>query len=188
MALQVWLHGKDLINNGLCPNNATWVGPATYADGKLGKCYSCTRSHYISYTYDFASTNKFTVAFWIYIPTSLSTCNQWEKVFCLQNYVVDWANYNQLKIYDNGSNQLWWLNGSIFYDKWVHLTIAHSADTITLYINGDHYKTATSTSSPISSGTIYAGEEITDDHGPVKFNDIRLYDHCLSPKEVKEIA
>ena len=188
MALQVWLHGKDLINNGLCPNNATWVGPATYADGKLGKCYSCTRSHYISYTYDFASTNKFTIAFWIYIPTSLSTCNQWERVFYFQNYVIDWADYNQLKIYDNGSNQLWWLNGSIFYDKWVHLAIAHNADTITLYINGDHYKTATSTSSPISSGTMYAGDSITDEHGPVKFNDIRLYDHCLSPKEVKEIA
>lgn len=188
MALQVWLHGKDLINNGLCPNNATWVGPATYADGKLGKCYSCTKSHYISYTYDFASTNKFTIAFWIYIPTSLSTCNQWERVFYFQNYVIDWADYNNLKIYDNSSNQLWWLNGNNFYDKWVHLTIAHNADTITLYINGDHYATVASTSSPISSGIMYAGDGITDEHGPVKFNDIRLYDHCLSPKEVKEIS
>lgn len=188
MALQVWLHGKDLINNGLCSNNATWVGPATYADGKLGKCYSCTSSHYINYTYDFASTNKFTISFWIYIPTSLSTCNQWERVFCFQNYVIDWADYNNLKIYDNSSNQLWWLSGNIFYDKWVHLAVAHNADTITLYINGDHYATIASTSSPISSGTLYAGEGITDEHGPVKFNDIRLYDHCLSPKEVKEIA
>lgn len=188
MALQVWLHGKDLINRGLCSNNATWVGPTTYADGKLGKCYSCTGSHYISYVYDFASTNKFTIAFWIYIPTSLSTCNQWEEVFRLQDYLIDWADYNNLKIYDNSSNQLWWLSGHIFYDKWVHLAIAHNADTITLYINGDHYKTATSTSSPISSGTMYAGRGITDEHGPVKFNDIRLYDHCLSPKEVKEIA
>ena len=63
MALQVWLHGKDLINRGLCPNNASWVGSATYVDGKLGKCYSCTSSHYIDYTYNFASTNKFTIAF-----------------------------------------------------------------------------------------------------------------------------
>lgn len=188
MALQVWLHGKDLINQGLCSNNATWVGPATYADGKLGKCYSCTRSHYINCTYDFASTNKFTIAFWIYIPTSLSTCNQWERVFYFQNYVIDWADYNNLKIYDNSSNQLWWLNGNNFYDKWVHLAIAHNADTITLYINGDHYATVASTSSPISSGIMYAGDGITDEHGPVKFNDIRLYDHCLSPKEVKEIA
>lgn len=188
MALQVWLHGKDLINNGLCPNNATWDGPATYADGKLGKCYSCTGSHYISYVYDFASTDKFTIAFWIYIPTSLSTCNRWEQVFCLQEYNINWADYNNLKIYDNSSNQLWWLDGNMFYDKWVHLTIAHNADTITLYINGDHYNTATSTSSPISSGTMYAGRGITNEHGPVKFNDIRLYDHCLSPKEVKEIS
>lgn len=188
MALQVWLHGKDLINQGLCSNNATWVGPATYADGKLGKCYSCTGSHYINCTYDFASTNKFTIAFWIYIPTSLSTCNQWERVFYFQNYVINWASYNNLKIYDNSSNQLWWLNGNNFYDKWVHLAIAHNADTITLYINGDHYATVTSTSSPISSGIMYAGDGITDEHGPVKFNDIRLYDHCLSPKEVKEIA
>lgn len=188
MALQVWLHGKDLINQGLCPNNATWVGPATYADGKLGKCYSCTGSHYISYVYDFAGTNKFTIAFWIYIPTSLSTCNQWEEVFRLQDYLIDWADYNNLKIYDNSINQLWWLSGHIFYDKWVHLAIAHNADTITLYINGDHYATVASTSSPISSGTMYAGRGITDEHGPVKFNDIRIYDHCLSPKEVKEIA
>ncbi len=188
MALQIWLHGKDLINNGLCPNNATWVGPATYADGKLGKCYSCTRSHCINCTYDFASTNKFTIAFWIYIPTSLSTCNQWERVFYFQNYVINWTDYNNLKIYNNSSNHLWWLNGNIFYDKWVHLAIAHNADTITLYINGDHYATVASTSSPISSGIMYAGDGITDEHGPVKFNDIRLYDHCLSPKEVKEIA
>ena len=188
MALQVWLHGKDLINRGLCPNNASWVGSATYVDGKLGKCYSCTSSHYIDYTYNFASTNKFTIAFWIYIPTSLSTCNQWERVFCFQNYIIDWASYNNLKIYDNSNNQLWWLGGDIFYDKWVHLTIAHNVDTITLYINGDHYSTANSVSSPISSGTMHVGDGITDAHGPVKFNDIRLYDHCLSPKEVKEIA
>lgn len=188
MALQVWLHGKDLINRGLCPNNASWVGSATYVDGKLGKCYSCTSSHYIDYTYNFASTNKFTIAFWIYIPTSLSTCNQWELVFCFQNYIIDWASYNNLKIYDNSNNQLWWLGGDIFYDKWVHLTIAHNVDTITLYINGDHYSTANSVSSPISSGTMHVGYGITDAHGPVKFNDIRLYDHCLSPKEVKEIA
>lgn len=188
MALQVWLHGKDLINRGLCPNNASWVGSATYVDGKLGKCYSCTSSHYINYTYNFASTNKFTIAFWIYIPTSLSTCNQWEHVFSLPEYLINWASYNNLKIYDNSNNQLWWLDGSVFYDKWVHLTIAHNADTITLYINGDHYSTANSVSSPISSGTMHVGNGITDAHGPVKFNDIRLYDHCLSPKEIKEIS
>lgn len=188
MALQVWLHGKDLINRGLCSNNASWVGSATYVDGKLGKCYSCTGSHYIDYTYNFASTNKFTIAFWIYIPTSLSTCNQWETIFSLPGYAINWASYNNLKIYDNSNNQLWWLGGDIFYDKWVHLTIAHNADTITLYINGDHYNTANSVSSPISSGTMHVGNGITDAHGPVKFNDIRLYDHCLSPKEVKEIS
>lgn len=188
MALQVWLHGKDLINRGLCPNNASWVGSATYVDGKLGKCYSCTSSHYIDYTYNFASTNKFTIAFWIYIPTSLSTCNQWERVFSLPEYPISWASCNNLKIYDISNNQLWWLDGSVFYDKWVHLTIAHNADTITLYINGDHYSTANSVSSPISSGTMHVGNGITDTHGPVKFNDIRLYDHCLSPKEVKEIS
>ena len=188
MALQVWLHGKDLINRGLCPNNASWVGSATYVDGKLSKCYSCTSSHYIDYTYNFASTNKFTIAFWIYIPTSLSTCNQWERVFSLPEYPISWASYNNLKIYDISNNQLWWLDGSVFYDKWVHLTIAHNADTITLYINGDHYSTANSVSSPISSGTMHVGNGITDVHGPVKFNDIRLYDHCLSPKEVKEIS
>ena len=188
MALQVWLHGKDLINRGLCPNNASWVGSATYVDGKLGKCYSCTSSHYIDYTYNFASTNKFTIAFWIYIPASLSTCNKWECVFSLPEYPISWASYNNLKIYDISNNQLWWLDGSMFYDKWVHLTIAHNANTITLYINGDHYNTANSVSSPISSGTMHVGNGITDAHGPVKFNDIRLYDHCLSPKEVKEIA
>ena len=188
MALQVWLHVKDLINRGLCSNNASWIGSATYVDGKLGKCYSCTSSHYIDYTYNFASTNKFTIAFWIYIPTSLSTCNKWECVFSLPGYVINWASYNNLKIYDNSNNQLWWLGGDIFYDKWVHLTIAHNADTITLYINGDHYNTANSVSSPISSGTMHVGNGITDAHGPVKFNDIRLYDHCLSPKEVKEIS
>ena len=188
MALQVWLHGKDLINRGLCPNNASWVGSATYVDGKLGKCYSCTSSHYIDYTYNFASTNKFTIAFWIYIPASLSTCNKWECVFSLPEYPISWASYNNLKIYDISNNQLWWLDGSMFYDKWVHLTIAHNADTITLYINGDHYNTANSVSSPISSGTMHVGNGITDAHGPVKFNDIRLYDHCLSPKEVKEIS
>lgn len=188
MALQVWLHGKDLINRGLCQNNASWVGSATYVDGKLGKCYSCTSSHYIDYTYNFASTNKFTIAFWIYIPTSLSTCNQWERVFSLPEYPISWASYNNLKIYDISNNQLWWLDGSVFYDKWVHLTIAHNADTITLYINGDHYSTANSVSSPISSGTMHIGNGITNAHGPVKFNDIRLYDHCLSPKEVKEIS
>ena len=46
----------------------------------------------------------------------------------------------------------------------------------------------TSNSTAISSGTIFLGSGIDTTYGPVKFNDYRLYNNALSPKEVHEIA
>lgn len=188
--LQIWLPLNGHLNNqGLNSTNGTWVGSSSYDNnGKIGKCVSCNSSHYVICPYNFQSTNKFSQTFWIYIPSTLGNCGQWETVYSINGYLINWASYNNLKIYDNSNNQLWWLSSDIFYDKWVHLAIVHTGNTIQLYINGLLYGESTSNSSPISSGTIYLGSGIDTTYGPVKFCDYRLYDSVLSPKQVHEIA
>ena len=52
-----------------------------------------------------------------------------------------------------------------------------------LYINGQCVQEKTSSANPvILYGNIYIGEK------QALYNDFRIYDHCLSPKEVKEIS
>ena len=188
--LQIWLPLNGHLNNqGLNSTNGTWVGSSSYDNnGKIGKCVSCNSSHYVVCPYNFQSTNKFSQTFWIYIPSTLGNCGQSETVYRINGYLISWTSYNNLKIYNNGNNQLWWLSSDIFYDKWVHLAIVHTGNTIQLYINGLLYGEATSSYTAISSGTIQLGNGIDTTYGPVKFCDYRLYDSALSPKEVHEIA
>lgn len=187
--LQIWLPLNGHLNNqGLNSANGTWIGTSSYYNnGKIGKCVSCNSSHYVICPYNFQSTNKFSQTFWIYIPSTLGNCGQWETVQMIPGYSMSWTDYNKLKIYGE-NNQLWWLPADIFYDKWVHLAIIHTGTKILLYINGVIYGEATSNSSAISSGTIYLGNGIDTTYGPVKFCDYRLYDSALSSKEIHEIA
>ena len=205
MSLQVWLPLNGNLNNqGL--SEVTSVGGEVNNEGILGKCYACTSSNYIAIRNTVTDKYDFSFSFWMKVPTTLSSTGAWNTMFTFRaldtndsstenNVVINWANYNCIKIYDEANHQnIWMAPGNQFnYDKWCHYTITHtgndSSTTIKVYTDGILRGTFNNSHRLVlRSGDILLGSGINPSYGPIYFNDFRLYDHCLSAKEVKEIS
>ena len=205
MSLQVWLPLNGNLNNqGL--SEVTSTGGIVNDTGILGKCYACTSSNYISIQNNITDKYDFSFSFWMKVPTTLSSTGAWNTMFSFralntndsstENSIgINWASYNNIKIYDDANHQdIWMAPGNQFnYDKWCHYTITHTGDdsstTIKVYTDGILRGTFNNSHRLVlRSGNILLGSGINPSYGPIYFNDFRLYDHCLSAKEVKEIS
>ena len=205
MSLQVWLPLNGNLNNqGL--SKVTSTGGTINDTGIFGKCYACSSSSYVTIQNTVTDKYDFSFSFWMKVPTTLSSVGAWSTMFlfrCLNinnNSVetsvgISWTDYNNIKIYDEANHQnIWMAPGNQFnYDKWCHYTITHtgndSSTTIKVYTDGILRGTfSNSHRLVLRSGNILLGSGISPSYGPIYFNDFRLYDHCLSAKEVKEIS
>ena len=190
MALQVWLPlNKDgaVKNQGLANINIT--STATYnTSGKLGGSYdfsdSSKRISFPSQSWMAPNdTNSISIAMWVKADSF--------------NYIIATTAF-EYRLLSNGF--MWRLgNGAtntfsvqtseITFTTgiWYHLCGTWNAKNkkLTVYVNGELVKEATSTL------TSYNGISSTINlvyGGSWNINDFRFYDHCLSPKEVKEIS
>ena len=203
MALQVWLPlTKDLRNQGL--SNVTVNGGTIDNNGKLGKCYLVTKTNPIVITQSISTTSEWTIAFWAKLPSSMNNATAWEVMFNFPTINADtgangtsninWASYHNVKIWDDANHQWFWAApGTNFnYDQWHHWTIAHTANGNgvqgKIYIDGNLIGTYNNTTHQmkIRPGNITIGGGIST--GGFYINDFRIYNHCLSPMEVKQLA
>lgn len=203
MSLQVWLPlTKDLRNQGL--SNVTVNGGIIDNNGKLGKCYLVTKTNPIVITQSVSATSEWTISFWAKLPSSMDNATVWEVMFRFPTIAADtgadstsninWTDYHNIKIWDDSNHQWFWaIPGRHFnYDKWHIWTIAHTANgngvTGKIYIDGNLIGTYNNTTHQmkIRPGSIIIGGGIST--GGFYINDFRLYNHCLSPMEVKEIS
>ena len=205
MSLQVWLPLNGNLNNQ-GPSAVTSTGGTVNNTGILGKCYACTSSSYITIQNPVTDKYDFSFSFWMKVPATLSSTGAWNTMFSFralntndssaENSIgINWASYNNIKIYDDANHQdIWMAPGNQFnYDKWCHYTITHtgndSSTTIKVYTDGILRGTFNNSHRLVlRSGNILLGSGINPSYGPIYFNDFRLYDHCLSAKEVKEIS
>lgn len=204
MALQVWLPlNGDCKNKGANGNIIMTPGTSvTYTDdGKLGKCLSCNGSAQET-VYDnnrFADlnyTDNFSWTLWIN-PVYTGTTSQW--AFTVGRADMPGYGYG---IQCASSTECRVMFGNLGYNiptksgEWTHVAFVKNGDIITIYINGVLNRTATFSGTlptyesgcGLGVGCFYyaSGSKIYPFYG--KLNDLRIYDHCLSPKEVKEIA
>lgn len=86
---------------------------------------------------------------------------------------------------------------SLPFDAWVHIyfTFDKVSNIMTLYINGENKYTYTNVAfSDARNYNLFVNlASIAGGNGPAAsipflVNDVRIYDHCLSPMEVKELA
>lgn len=188
MALQVWLplnkNGADK-NQGLGDSIIANFGAVYESSGKLGGCYKCTKSAGIQIEskpwMKMVPGNSFSVSMWIKGcsgNTWAIACTSWELNF----------RTSVLSVYPGGSISN---GGCAIYqtfdnDTWYHIAFSYNGDTpkLSLYLNGEFKQEyiTTYTKEGIAS-------TITLPYGDTRYiNDFRIYDHCLSPKEVKEIS
>ena len=196
MGLQVWLPFNGNTNNlGLSVDTIT-SSDITYADsGKIGNSSLnngslITTKNHLGY--------EGTIAFWIFInengscqrlygnnnTNSSSTNRKWSLfVYPTRNSLHSWG---CMKDNSSGTNGDWVISDVLPDNKWTHVCISHDRNNQYIYINGSLVKTVAWDSS--GTFTFEVSTQLITGLSGHKINDYRLYDHCLSVKEVKEIA
>lgn len=198
MGLQIWLPlNGSIYNQGLDEDAITNSSGITYASiGKIGSQSllsgsMTTSKNYLGY--------EGTICFWIYITensnrgmlygnsdTGASLYNRKWSLFLYptRNDLHCWGCQKDSK--NNSPNGNWQLNGVIPDNKWTHICITHNRSMQYIYINGIQVAHKEWDSS---------GDITFDVSTPLMKNDVgrylqdyRIYDNCLSPKQVKEIS
>lgn len=164
-------------------------GTSEYNQGKIGKCRSFVGSGYLELTNSFGieSDKDFSCCYWIK-EISNNTLSGFRVVYQCGNLII--GHYDdEFNIY-NGSD----LDFVYKCDTtdWVHccLTYQSSDNIMTIYINGIKCSTRQLKSlNGLSSATALIGKRNNETYLLEGYlNDFRLYDECLSPKQVKYIS
>lgn len=190
IGLQLWLPlNGDIKNYGLKNMNVLDHGTSEYNQGKIGKCRSFVGSGYLELTNSFGieSGKDFSCCYWIK-EISNNTLSGFRVVYQCGNLII--GHYNdKFNIY-NG------IDLDFVYKcdttDWVHccLTYQSSDNIMTIYINGIKCSTRQLKSlNGLSSATALIGKRNNETYLLEGYlNDFRLYDECLSPKQVKYIS
>lgn len=202
MALQVWLPlDGNLTNNGLY--NTTVTNTATVDNsGKIGKCYAFNGSSSNKIVCTAPTINgEASVACWAYF-TAMPGASAWYELVEIgstslggyaQCYLGLWMySTNTIQVCVKGPSDVRGTatdyTHSFSTNTWYHLCATYNGSVAKLYINGALVLTGTPTTGSLTSGSrIYIGG--TNSYWTKgKFNDVRIYDHCLSAEEVKRIS
>ena len=200
MALQVWIPGTDgtLKNQGLYPlPNPSYNSIVSTNDGKLGKDIKNYAIYHLNSDFIVSS---WSICTWIKFSSTWSEAN---NIIFAKNTSDSEDSQIYLSIINNTTLNIgrgvW--NGFTYQPSngfqtgiWYHIAATCDGTNVTLYLNGSKVAGGSSIGSYKSALNLCIGCRSTNvagtwytGWGPEQ-NDIRVYDHCLSPKEVKEIS
>lgn len=191
--LCLWLPFTDgtTKNYGLTNMDVVDYGTSVYDQGKLGKCRSFVGNGYLqlSNAFGIESGKDFSCCYWIK-EISNNILSKFRVVYQCGNLII--GHYgNKFDIYSITGNTL-----DLTYvcdtTEWVHccMTYQSSNNTVTIYING----VKCSTSQPknltgLSGTTALIGKRSSETYLFEGYlNDFRIYNTCLSPRQVKEMS
>lgn len=191
--LCLWLPFTDgtTKNYGLTNMDVVDYGTSVYDQGKLGKCRSFVGNGYLqlSNAFGIESGKDFSCCYWIK-EISNNILSKFRVVYQCGNLII--GHYgNKFDIYSATGNTL-----DLTYvcdtTEWVHccMTYQGSSNTVTIYING----VKCSTQQPknltgLSDTTALIGKRSSETYLFEGYlNDFRIYNTCLSPRQVKEIS
>lgn len=195
MSLQVWLplngdlHNQGLSNFTITNNNATINN-----NGKIGQCYAFNGSNsYICIDYNFYNI-QYSVSAWVYSTSASAT----QTICCDRNTVGSGFSIflinGKLRIDPGGHNEQWTTNYTYPINTWFHLCIIYDGIKVSYYINGkfkESHNCTLNSSFWRNETCIGASQQTDSSHNNYLngyLNDVRIYDHCLSQKEIEEIS
>lgn len=205
MGLQVWLPlTKDLHNQGLNQVSFTNAG-ATYGatTGKLGGAYSFDGTDDRIYANNI-SLNNSAMSACCWVKLNNFTSSSYPYIFALgsntggtgiQIGLSVWQSDSKIHLVGNGSEPSSEYTPPL--NTWIHLCITIQGAITKLYVNGELTNTQTNANSPKTQTCLCLGARSNSTSGagsafsyPMSgyINDFRLYDNCLSEKEIKEIS
>ena len=202
MSLQVWLPlTKDLRQQGLSGMTVENHNATLNTAGKLGSCYYFNGSQQwlqLSNNLGNFYNNDWSVACWLKPTDSTRSIILSEYSGTgASNVAIELTAARIVRLYWNGSPDISFSTaGALPLNEWTHLVMAKQGRIVKLYFNGELKQTYTN-SSDFSTRTSACQPRIGDDYrgnsgNSVSYqgymNDFRMYDHCLSPMEVKQIS
>ena len=191
MSLQVWLPlTKDLRQQGLNERVVTNTG-ATYSStgGNLGGCYifDGTDDALAIGNLSTLVTNDFSFACWFYHDETWSSKSYETILGGPSGFELEGKNSSTnspvLKAYS-------WGGGTITYElnRWNHLVMTRTTSETKFYLNGELKLTGSAGSIPSGDYFVGAWKTSAQQNYKGKLCDVRIYDHCLSLMEVKQIS
>lgn len=209
MSLQVWLPlNGDLHNQGLSGLTATYNSGATVNNsGKIGKCYSFTTSQLIQTTLPSQVTSPIgSIACWVKF-NAFPASGQYLCLLKLGNvgsgygssFLSLWISGGNIYVVARGKDPVSadQITNPLSTNTWYHLTATYDGTTAKIYSNGVQIYTKTLSGGSLTNANYFlvgasnanTAASPNPNYGLNGYlNDVRYYDHCLSPKEVEEIA
>ena len=194
MSLRVWLPlNGNLENKGISDITVT-NNNVTFADnGKIGQKATTGRFDFttIPQSQNILNAQHFSISFWAKIKavpsgtsegvTYIMKCGTNGTNTCLHIAIRN-TGAMAFCFYSNDFTFLQSVNDYI--NVWTHFTFVYDSPNQIVYINGIE------AGRRISSGdlTIANNSSFIFYNEPTYLNDVRIYDHCLSQKEVKELS
>ena len=195
MSLQVWLPLNGNVNNQGLLSNPTISKTPTYVDGKLGKAMSTGALTLTAEQTNSVLNNKaVSFCFWIKVigtdrqmifGNEGMSANNNRKFAIFQYPTVNDLHLSWMNDTGNNTFIATILTGCFPNNIWTHCAITYENPICKVYINGEVKAEYNGVSN--SSTFAYSTPLIYNSSGRL-LNDFRIYDHCLSAKEVKEIS
>lgn len=199
MSLRVWLPlTKDLRNQGLDEVEIINYGATFDSEGKLGGCYYFDGIDDRIVINGLVLPNIWSYSCWIYSATS---SRGWEAVIMLNSTGGDadlqlgFYTYPAGNRIQNTANGQYNTGISWTYGMWHHFCGTFNGSSLKTYIDGILVDTKNITASLLTKNHLTIGAKCNNSTNTSaslffqgKLNDVRIYDHCLSPLEVKQIS
>ena len=201
MSLRVWLPLNGNLENKGISGNLIQVTAPTWVNGKIGQAMSAGALKMdAATTASILNNQEFSFCCWVYVNADAGDTSK--RAMFFGNNPMGANNNRKFSIFQYptcNDIHLSWQNdaentvfagavwsGELPSYQWTHLAITYKNPNGFMYINGilKHQFTGTSNSSSFAYET-----NLMANGGTFKYlNDYRIYDHCLSAAEVKEIS
>lgn len=202
MALQVWLPLNGNLNNKGCSDlNAVSVqsGCGTSNDGKLGVCYKNTGTNSnVANTISFNSV-AFSMCAWVRIDTlQKNWCRSFGMTGTNQYIGFGTEHSNGTSFGFHFYKTINGTNTNIFDNyvslpttgAWTHYSVTYDGAKYAVYVNGNLVSSnnvgVANTTAEMTHLRLFGG--YGSYYAYHSLNDVRIYDHCLSIAEIKEIS
>ncbi len=205
MPLQVWLPlTGDLTNNGFTDVPVISGTPVWLDNGKFGKCISlASRVMFKSTKLQSITNNNFSIAFWSRTDSSSTLSVNWVDLLGFYDLNTEKSGRGELRFeacYASALRACSWHNNQNYNftegtaevipesqkGEWHHVCVTIGNNRTKTYKAGTLIAdTATGVTGGYLEGTFWIGQTDSIVGG---LNDLRVYDHVLSPKEVKVIS
>lgn len=200
--LCLWLPFTDGVikNQGLINDEfITSIDPTFSNDGKLGKCLEQGQFDMsATMTSKILNNQALTICFWIYVNAEEGS--KGGTIFGNINTNVEFNNrkFSIFQYPTCNDLHLSWMNdaakvfimtpiykGVLPSYQWTHVTVTYHNPTMTVYINGIKKYTYSGVS---NSSSFEYQTRVVWQNAYRKLNDFRIYNECISPRQIKEIS